>query len=79
MDALPIEAEAEKRIAQSSVPDLIHVVCSFRHGILTLYGVVPNFHARHVAQQLVQEIEGITVIDNQLVVSTKKTSTVIGQ
>ena len=79
MDALLIEAEAEKRIAQSSVPDLSQVVCSFRHGILTLYGVVPNLLARYVAQQLVREIEGITVIDNQLVVSTKETSTVIGQ
>ena len=62
MDALPIEAEAEKHIEQSSVPDLGHVVCSFRHGILTLYGFVPNFHARYVAQKLVQEIEGIAVM-----------------
>jgi hypothetical protein len=78
MDALLIEAEAEKRIEQSSAPDLGHVVCNFRHGILTLYGVVPNFHARYIAQKLVQGIEGIAVIDNQLVVSAKKRSPAIG-
>jgi hypothetical protein len=77
MDALLIEAEAEKRIEQSSVPDLGHVLCRFRHGILTLYGVVPNFHARYVAQELVQEIKGIEVIDNQLVVSPKKATSVL--
>lgn len=51
---------------KSSESGLKHVLLH-HHGILTLYGVVPNF--RYVAQKLVQEIDGIAVIDNQLVVS----------
>ena len=68
-----IEAEAEKRIMQSLIPDLRRVMCSFHQGILTLHGVVSDFDDRYIAQELIQGIEGIDIIDNQVVVSTKNT------
>jgi len=69
-----IEEEANKRVQQSLYPELKKIVCTFRHGILTLYGVVPSFHVRQIAQELIQGISGIEIIDNQLVVATKKSS-----
>jgi hypothetical protein len=71
-----IEAEAEKRMERSLIPDLGGVACNFRHGILTLYGVVSSVDDRYVAQELIADIEGIEIIDNQLAVATKKVSPV---
>ena len=78
MDAndLLIEAEAERRMTRSLIPDLGGVMCNFRHGIMTLNGVVPNPQDRNVAQELIEKIEGIEIIDNQLMVVTKETSPV---
>ena len=72
-NARHVEAEAEKRIMQSLNPDLRKVLCRFRQGILTLHGVVSRSEDRLIAQQLIQEIEGIDIIDNQVVVLTKAT------
>jgi osmotically-inducible protein OsmY len=69
-----IEEEADKRLQQSLYPELRRVLCNYRRGILTLYGVVSSFHVRQIAQELVQGLEGIEIIDNQLVVAEKKAS-----
>jgi len=69
-----IEEEADKRLQQSLYPELRRVLCNYRHGIMTLYGVVSSFHVRQIAQELVQGLEGIEIIDNQLVVAEKKAS-----
>jgi hypothetical protein len=76
-EARLVETEAEKRMAQSMYPELKRIVFSFRHAILTLYGVVSSFHVRQIAQELIQDIKGIEIIDNQLVVATKKKSSPI--
>ena len=73
-----IEEEANKRLQQSFYPELRRILCNFRRGIMTLYGVVSSFHVRQIAQELVQGLEGIEIIDNQLVVATKKASPVSG-
>jgi osmotically-inducible protein OsmY len=67
-----IEAEAEKRLQQSLYPEMRRVLCSFRHGILTLTGVVPTSYVRQIAQELVQGLDGVDIIDNQLVVKAKE-------
>ena len=69
-----IEEEADKRLQQSLYPEMRRVLCNFRHGILTLYGIVYSFHVRQIAQELVQGLEGIKIIDNQLVVPGKRAS-----
>jgi hypothetical protein len=81
MDAndLLIEAEAERRITRSLIPDLGSVMCNFRRGIMTLNGMVSNLQDRNVAQDLIEKIEGIEIIDNQLVVVTKETSLASGE
>ena len=66
-----IEEEADKRLQQSLYPELRRVICNFRRGVMTLYGVVSSFHVRQIAQELVQTLEGIEIIDNQLVVAGK--------
>jgi osmotically-inducible protein OsmY len=71
-----IEEEAERRLQQSLYPELRRILCNFRHGILTLYGVVSSFHVRQIAQELVQGLEGIEIIDNQLVVTAKEMSSI---
>ena len=81
MDAndLLIEAEAERRMTRSLIPDLGGVMCSFRRGIMTLNGVVSNSQDRNVAQELIERIEGIEIIDNQLVVVVKQMAPASGE
>jgi hypothetical protein len=69
---LLIEAEAERRMTRSLIPDLGSVMCHFRGGILTLNGVVSKTQDRDVAQELIEKIEGIEIIDNQLAVVSKE-------
>lgn len=64
-----IEGEAQFRLRQSDNLELHRIKCTFQRGILTLYGVVSNSHVRQVAQELVRDLKGIQVIDNQLVVA----------
>ena len=69
-----METEAELRLRQSLYPELRRVLCNCRHGILTLYGVVSSFYVRQIAEELVQGLPGIEIIDNQLVVAAKQVS-----
>jgi osmotically-inducible protein OsmY len=69
-----IEEEANKRLQQSLYLELQPIICNFRRGVMTLYGVVSSFHVRQIAQELVQGLEGIEIIDNQLEVAGKKAS-----
>jgi osmotically-inducible protein OsmY len=63
------EEEAQKRMNQSLYPEVKRIVCNYRKGKLTLYGVVSSFHARRIAEALVEDLEGVEVVDNQLVVN----------
>ncbi len=66
-----IEGTAESRLHESSYLELHQIKCTFRHGILTLYGMVSSFYARQVAQELIKDLEGIDIIDNQIVVNSQ--------
>ncbi len=66
-----IEGTAESRLHESNYLELHQIRCTFRHGILTLCGMVSTFHARHVAQELIKDLEGIDIIDNQIEVNSQ--------
>ena len=40
--------------------------CSFRDGVLTIEGRLPNFHMNQLALTAVQDIEGVARIDNKV-------------
>jgi len=64
-----IEDQAQQRMNQSLYPEVKRIVCSYRDGTLTLYGTVSSLYARRIAEQLVEDLQGIEVIDNQLAVN----------
>ena len=68
-DVRYFEEEAQKRMNQSLYPEVKRIVCNYRNGTLTLYGVVSSFHARRIAEELVADLEGVESVDNQLVVN----------
>ena len=63
------EAQAQFRLCQSDNLELHRIQCTFHRGILTLHGVVSSSHVRQVAQEFVRDLNGIQVIDNQVVIS----------
>jgi hypothetical protein len=71
-----IEGKAESRLYESTYSELHHIECTFRHGILTLCGTVSTFFVRQIAQELIEDLEGIEIIDNQLVVVRDQTTPV---
>jgi osmotically-inducible protein OsmY len=66
-----IEGTAESRLHESDQLELHGIRCTFRRGILTLYGMVSSFYARQVAQELIKDLEGIDIIDNQIEVNSQ--------
>ena len=69
--AASIDGMAELRLHESDHMELHGIRCTFRHGILTLYGMVSTFYVREVAQELIKDLEGIDIIDNQIEVNTQ--------
>lgn len=62
-----VETEANDRLRQSSKLELSCVKCTFQRGILTLIGAVSDSQTRQIAQDLITDIRGILIIDNQLI------------
>lgn len=73
-----IESMAAVRLQESPHLELHQLRCTFCHGILTLSGMVSNYQVRQIAQELIQDLEGIKVIDNQLVVVNDQVTTLAG-
>ena len=64
-----IEEEAESRLRACS--ELNQVRSGFHNGVLTLKGSVSSHEIRHVAQELIKDLQGIDIIDNQIIVKKK--------
>jgi osmotically-inducible protein OsmY len=58
----------ESRLHESNYLELHQIKCTFRHGVLTLYGTASSFYVRQVAQEMIKDLKGIDIIDNQIMV-----------
>ena len=58
---------AEMRLRDSDNLELRQTHAAFHHGVLTLSGSVSTFHVRQIAQELIKDLPGIEIIDNQIV------------
>ena len=67
-----IEEKAESRLHGFDHLELSQIRCGFHHGILTLTGTVSSCEIRHVAQELIKDLNGIEIIDNQIIVNEKE-------
>jgi osmotically-inducible protein OsmY len=63
-----VEIEAYGRLQHSSKPELHLVQCTFQLGILTLSGTVSDSQTRQAAQDLIADLKGVLIIDNQLTI-----------
>ena len=67
--------EVRRRLADSSHLLLRSVNCRLRDGRLQLTGRVPSFYLKQLAQAVVQNVEGVRLIENELrVVNPRGTS-----
>jgi hypothetical protein len=58
---------AESRLRGSELSELHKIRCTSRHNCtLTLHGKVSSFFLRQEAQELIKELEGLVIIDNQI-------------
>jgi osmotically-inducible protein OsmY len=60
---------AAKSFRDSSYQAIRGLSCSFRDGVLTIEGHLPNFHLNQVALTAVQDIEGVERIENKVEVA----------
>jgi osmotically-inducible protein OsmY len=67
-NARDLEEEAQKRMQQSLYPEVKRIACVYRNGALTLSGIVSSFYARRIAEELVKDLEGIDIVNNELVI-----------
>ncbi|TWT78116.1 hypothetical protein Pla123a_09050 [Posidoniimonas polymericola] len=63
-----VELTATEKLEHSSHLFRRSVSCRFREGVLRLDGRVPTFHLKQIAQSLLDNIDGVSRIENALVV-----------
>jgi osmotically-inducible protein OsmY len=62
----PLAARALDELRRSTYPELWHVACEYREGILTLRGRVSSFYMKQIAQAIVQRLEGVERVVNRV-------------
>ena len=63
-----VRASVEGRLQRSSYGALRRIRCDFQgdSGILHLRGSLPSYYLKQVAQELVGDVEGVRLVDNQI-------------
>jgi hypothetical protein len=49
---------------------LKNVACEWLGGVLVLWGCLPSYYLKQVAQEVVAHRDGVTAVDNQIQVTT---------
>jgi osmotically-inducible protein OsmY len=66
-----IEEKAESRFRKADRLELREIRCRFENGILTLKGLVSNDEVKQAALEMIRDLKGIEIIDNQIVINDK--------
>jgi hypothetical protein len=61
---------AEARLRGNPYLALRNVVCTYRHGVLTLYGCLPTYYLKQVALAAVAQVAGVERVANEIEVVT---------
>ena len=64
-----IAEAAQVRLQHSPYRTIRRVSCCFEDGNLTLFGRVPTFHHKQLAQTAVAGLRGVNYVDNRIEVS----------
>ena len=69
-----VRASVEGRLQRSSYRALRTICCDFQgdSGVLHLRGSLSSYYLKQVAQELVCDVEGVVLVDNQI--SVKRTA-----
>jgi len=57
---------AERRLRQSPYIELRRISCCVREGVLTLFGSVPSYYLKQMAQNVVGRLPGVQGVENCL-------------
>jgi hypothetical protein len=63
---------AQAALRRSAYFELRDVSCDFSGGILTLYGKVPTYHLKQLAQASVAEVPGVVEVHNRVEVTSPR-------
>jgi len=61
-----VAVEAKRRLQATSYFALRSVSCEFHEGMLVLRGKVPSFYLKQIAQEIMQNMEGVDALVNAL-------------
>src|SRR3954464_8381389 len=57
---------AESRLRRNGYLALRNISCEHHEGVLTLWGRLPTYYLKQVAQEAVADIQGVRRIDNRI-------------
>lgn len=63
-----LEREVTKRLKSSGYSSLASLECEVEHGTLTLYGTVPTYYLKQLAQHYAGKADEIKMIQNHVAV-----------
>ena len=70
LDELEVSRAIQHRFEQSAYRSLRQVRCEWRDGALTLFGEVPTFFLKQMAQTIAASVNGAVAIANQIDVTS---------
>ncbi len=66
---LAVAEAAQKRLQRSPYPSIRNVLCRCDEGVLLLYGTLPTYYHKQVAQESVACLDGVAQVVNDIVVA----------
>lgn len=61
-----IEEAAAARLRRTGYPQIREITCFHQSGRLTLYGVLPSYYLKQLAQTAVADIDGVKTVTNEI-------------
>lgn len=68
-NGLAIAEAAQRRLQRSPYASIKNVLCRCDEGTLLLYGTLPTYYHKQVAQESVAKLDGVVQVVNNIVVA----------
>ncbi len=69
IDGLAVAEAAQRRLQRSPYQSIRNVLCRCDGGNLLLYGTLPTYYHKQVAQEAVAHLDGVAYVVNEIVVA----------
>lgn len=67
-DSTVLQVRVSTALLASGYTGMRHVRCDVREGMAILHGVVPSYHLKQLAQEILRKLDGVDLVINRIAV-----------